>query len=116
MLNAETFATFLSNDWLDDQNIDMLMEELKGHIQLDPELARTTAIFPLVFQQIVRTAAKRGGAYSHPLLERLRCLVNRGVHHLYFPVNSYGVHWIPFMVGFGAAIIRHGEYSVPRFP
>ena len=69
--NMETFATFLSNDWLGDQNIDMLMEELKGCIQINPELACTTAIFPLVFQQIIHMAAKCGGAYSHPLLEHL---------------------------------------------
>ncbi|CDO76140.1 hypothetical protein BN946_scf185027.g3 [Trametes cinnabarina] len=95
--SAENLALLLSDEWLDDELINMLVQELFQHAQLNPRLSRTVAILPLALQQVVHNAVTRR-TYSHLLLERCKHYIISRHQKLYFPVNISGVHWIPCMV------------------
>lgn len=40
----------LSDNWLDDEIIDMTMHDLVAHVHLDPKLSKTTVVAPLCLQ------------------------------------------------------------------
>lgn len=106
---AENLAILLSEEWLDDEVINMLVQEIYARARLNPKLSREVAVLPLALQQVVRNAAMRHD-YTHPLLDRCKRLIANGRQRIYFPVNVGGVHWVPCMVDVEAKVIRYGKW------
>ncbi|KAL7281612.1 hypothetical protein ACG7TL_004929 [Trametes sanguinea] len=105
---AENLALLLSEQWLDDELINMLVQELFQRTHLDPKLSRTVALLPLAFQQVLHKAAAKQ-TYSHPLLERCKHYISGGRQRFYFPVNVGGVHWVSCMIDFEENVICYGD-------
>ncbi|OSC96522.1 hypothetical protein PYCCODRAFT_1379012 [Trametes coccinea BRFM310] len=105
---AENLALLLSEQWLDDELINMLVQELFQRTHLDPKLSRTVALLPLPFQQVLHKAAAKQ-TYSHPLLERCKHYISGGRQRFYFPVNVGGVHWVSCMIDFEENVICYGD-------
>ena len=105
---TETLAGLLSDDWLDDEHLNMLFEELYSRVRLHPKLQKTVAIFPLVLQQVMRNAVQKN-TYDHKLLVQVRRLVKAGRTQIYFSVNIGQSHWVPFMLDLKDQVVRYGE-------
>ncbi|KAI0629632.1 hypothetical protein C8Q77DRAFT_1065756 [Trametes polyzona] len=105
---AENLALLLSDQWLDDELINMLLQELYGRARLDPKLSRYVVVLPLALQQVVHNAAAKKD-YTHALLQRCKRYVDTGRRHLYFPVNIGNAHWVPCMIDFEDEAIRYGD-------
>ncbi|OJT07821.1 hypothetical protein TRAPUB_1281 [Trametes pubescens] len=106
--SAENLAGLLSEDWLDDEHINMLLQEVYSRARLDPTLSRKVAVLPLVLQQVISNARMRSN-WTHPLLDRCSRYITSGRKHLYFPVNVGGVHWVPCVIDFEAQVVRYGD-------
>jgi hypothetical protein len=101
----------LSNAWLSDDHIDMMMADLSARVAADPELAQKILIAPLAFSQAVKdsTAKKTYQRKDTPLLARYEDHIKaKGLSSLYFPVHIHGNHWIAGMIDFKQALIGTG--------
>lgn len=105
---AENLAKLLSEMWLDDEHVNMLVQEIYARVRLVPKLARDVVVLPLAFQQVLRNAHESGN-YNRPLLDRCKCYVNGGRQRIYFPVNIGGVHWVPCVLDFRTKSIHYGK-------
>lgn len=54
---AESFATLLTDNWLDDELINMLAEDLYIHARMDSALTDVAVVLPLSFQHVVQHMA-----------------------------------------------------------
>ncbi|KAK6984674.1 hypothetical protein R3P38DRAFT_2806295 [Favolaschia claudopus] len=70
----------LSNAWLSDDHIDMMMTDLSARLAAEPELAQRVLIAPLAFSRT-------------------------GLTELHFPIHIHGNHWIAGTVDFKQRLI-----------
>ncbi len=106
--SADNLARLLSDDWLDDELVNMLTQGIYARARLDPALAFDVVVLPLALQQVLRNAATQNN-YDHTLLRRGNGHITRGRSRLYFPVNLKGVHWVPCMIDMKERAIRYGQ-------
>ena len=107
----ENLTTLLSDNWIDDETINMTMFHLAAQVRLDAELQKTTVVASLNLQLQINHAFKTGDyrRQSVPLLFRYTELFKENKRtYLYFPAHIGGNHWVPFFVDFKTEIIQHG--------
>jgi hypothetical protein len=107
----ENLAVLLSDNWVDDEIVNMMMFDLAACVRLDPELQTTTVIAALNLQMHIRRAYDTGdySEESVPLLCRYTKLFKEEKRsRLYFPAHINGNHWVPFLIDFKNETIRHG--------
>ena len=105
---ADTLAGLLSDQWLNDEHINMLFEELYSRVRLDASLGKKIVVFPLTFQAVMRNAVQKK-AYDHKLLNQCKRFVKCGRTKIYFPVNVDESHWVPCMIDLEENKFRYGE-------
>ena len=106
----ENFTVLLSDNWIDNDTIDMMMFDLAAHVCLNPELRKTTVVDALNLQMHIHRAYNTGNyrKESVPLLSHYSQLFKEKKHsHLYFPVHINGNHWVPFLIDFKNKTICH---------
>ena len=104
-------AILLSDNWIDDDIINMMMFYLAAQVRLDAELQKTTVVAALNLQLHINRAYKTGdySKASVPLLCRYTELFKEKKRtYLYFPAHIGGNHWVPFFIDFKTETIRHG--------
>ncbi len=104
---AETLAGLLSDEWLNDEHINMLFEELYTRVRLDGVLGKTVVVFSLAFQSIIRNAVQKK-SYTHKLLSQFKRYVKSGRTKVYFPVNVGHTHWVPCLLDLDENVICYG--------
>ena len=107
----QNLAILLSDNWIDDDIINMMMFYLAAQVRLDPELQKTTVVASLTLQLHINRAYETGdySKGSVPLLCRYTELFKEKKRtYLYFPAHIGGNHWVPFFVDFKTETIRHG--------
>ncbi|KAJ6548850.1 hypothetical protein B0H19DRAFT_1074654 [Mycena capillaripes] len=90
-------SIILSNAWLSDDHIDMMMADLSARVVAAPELAQKVMIAPLAFSQAIKDT---------PLLARYENHIkSKGLIELHFPLHIHGNHWIAGKVDFKQHLI-----------
>ena len=107
----ENLAVLLSDKWIDNETIDMMMFNLAARVRLDSELRKTSVVATLSLQMHISRAYNTGdySKESVPLLSRYTKLFKeKKCSHLYFPAHINKNHWVPFLIDFKKEIIQHG--------
>lgn len=103
---------FLSNNWLSDTHIDLMLEVLT--VRLERETAYNDVIIaPTAFQQILRIAynqrdEKKGHTY-HMLEQYREELFRHEKRRLFFVGHVNGNHWVAWKVDFSSRTMGHGQ-------
>lgn len=107
----DSLATLLSDAWLDDELIDMLMTYLSTRVSQKRDLAAQLSIATLSFQHcILACYSSKNTASSVPaVLCEVKKNLSDGIHQLYFLANLDNLHWIAFWIDFRAKTVRYGE-------
>lgn len=111
-----SLCQILSWNWLSDDHIDMMMEDLAHRVSLDPGLVGKVIVAPLSFSAAIKKDPS-GGPDSYtkkktPLLYLYEHKVkNEGVEKLYYPIHIHDNHWIAAVIDFERKIYGYGEYS-----
>ncbi|KAJ7143457.1 hypothetical protein C8R46DRAFT_1316074, partial [Mycena filopes] len=105
-------ALILSNAWLSDDHIDMMMADLSARVASDPKLADTLLIAPLAFANAIASGATKK-SYTReqtPLLARYEDHIKtKRLTELLFPVHINDNHWIAGHVDFEKGLIGTGD-------
>ncbi|KAJ7691884.1 hypothetical protein B0H17DRAFT_1133424 [Mycena rosella] len=115
--NWTTFnlAIILSNAWLTDNHIDMMMADLSARVEADPSLANTVLIAPLDFSVAITNGAtaKTYDRQTSTLLARYEQQIKKKeLVQLYFPLHVHKNHWIPGLVDFKEDLIGTSDSHV----
>jgi hypothetical protein len=105
------FSKLLRNEWISDDLINMMMEDLSFRARTNPNIASNIKIGTVPLSQaIVRAAVNRTYTKrSVPLLYRYECAVTSSeCSQLYFPAHVHGNHWIAIKVDFKKRDISYG--------
>ncbi|KAJ6573789.1 hypothetical protein DFH09DRAFT_915806 [Mycena vulgaris] len=108
-------ALFLSNAWLTDDHIDMMIADLSARVAADPELADKVLIAPLAFAVAIMNSAtaKTYDRQTSTLLARYtEEIKTKGLTHLYFPLHVHTNHWIAGLVDLKQGLIGTGDSRV----
>ena len=105
--NTRELCTFLSNGWLNDNHIDMMIESLLREL----DATEKVTIAPCHFAtQIVEWATGKGNNQGHGLRHQYQKLVKeKKLHKLFFPVHIQSNHWIGAFVDFVEGKVGYGE-------
>jgi hypothetical protein len=91
----KNFIVLLSDNWIDNNTIDMIMFNLAACVRLDPELRRTTVVAALNLQMHIHRAYNTRN-YSKESVPLLSCYTQlfkeKKRSHLYFPAQINGNH------------------------
>ncbi|KAJ7101505.1 hypothetical protein B0H15DRAFT_769608 [Mycena belliarum] len=112
-------ATVLSNAWLSDDHIDMMMIDLSARVAADPALAAKLIVAPLAFSQAIKNAAqkKKYTREDTPLLARYEQHIKKThLTQLYFPMHVNANHWIVGFMDFEQGLIGTGDSRVGKSP
>lgn len=101
--STQKFCQLLSNHWLCDDIMELLVDDLQTRLKNDPVRAEKTIIAPSTFYRIFAPAQERG--YHNDMLprclKRIEHLINnKGVQYLYIPVLVNKNHEIAVYVDF----------------
>ena len=107
----ENLVRLLSDNWIDDEIINMSMNDIAARVYLDPVLSKTTAVATLALQNEMEKAFKSGDYSACVLLNRLAEEFKEGKHRrwLYFPAHVNQNHWVAMLIDFEAKMIWYGE-------
>ncbi|TFY61180.1 hypothetical protein EVJ58_g4673 [Rhodofomes roseus] len=117
--SVAVLALLVSDEWLNDDIIDMFMSYFGRQARLDSSLRRSVVVAPLAFSHAIASAAaentngSRYGELARPLLKHYKALLSEhGRSDLYFPVNVDQQHWVALHVDFNKKTISYGMYIV----
>lgn len=102
----------LSDKWLDDDIVDMMMFELATCVQLNLKLSRTTVIATLTLQTHINRAVQSGNYRRTEvlLLSRYTELFKKKQRtYLFFPAHINSNHWVAFFINFEKETLCYGE-------
>jgi hypothetical protein len=108
---AETLTQLLSDQWFNDELINMLMRTLSERARLDPHHSKSVVIAPLAFAaSLIRAhTSKDYDKKSERLLWRYKEMFKSGGRQfLYFPVHTGGNHWVAFRSDFKEKSLCYG--------
>ena len=107
----ENLVHLLSDNWIDDEIVNMSMNDIAARVYLDPVLSKTTAVATLALQNEMEKAFKSGDYSACVLLNRLAEEFKEGKHRrwLYFPAHVNQNHWVAMLIDFEAKMIWYGE-------
>lgn len=107
-----SLSSFLSFEWLSDDHLNMMSEELSTHVASDPVLATKYIIAPLGFSRELISASKFK-TYSRkdtPLLCRYADHIKeKNLERLYFGFNVSNRHWVTAFVDFKSKHFGFGK-------
>ncbi|KAI0828201.1 hypothetical protein BC628DRAFT_1417790 [Trametes gibbosa] len=109
--DIQALSTLLSDSWLNDDHIDILMACLSLQANKIPILAQSVAVLSLAFQRAIKIAVGRK-TYEDDMprfLKDCQRIVEEGVQQLYFPLHVDGAHWVACMLDFKIGVIRYGD-------
>ncbi|KAI0037576.1 hypothetical protein FA95DRAFT_1614075 [Auriscalpium vulgare] len=107
----------LGNDWMSDELINMMFEQLASRVRLQTELTTRVVVAPLAFSEAVKrlTKATTYSPADAPLLRMYEELVyDGGRTTIYCPVHVRGNHWVAVEIDFLSRTFACGdslEYS-----
>ena len=108
-VRSNELTAFFGTRWLKDNHIDMMVEEMNGHITTSPNLMGRVAVAPAFFAADIMTVSKTSCARS-TLLSRYEKSVKEGkVRMIYFPVNVHNSHWIVAYIDIQNSRVGYGE-------
>ncbi|KAJ3007533.1 hypothetical protein NUW54_g3516 [Trametes sanguinea] len=90
---TETLSMLLSDKWLDDEMIDMLVTDIANRALGIPSISATTVVTTLAFQHSTLKVRLMEGAKKR----------------LFFPANIDNCHWIAFCIDFESETISYGD-------
>ncbi|KII84575.1 hypothetical protein PLICRDRAFT_167537 [Plicaturopsis crispa FD-325 SS-3] len=109
-----SLTSILSNSWLSDDHIDMMMADLARRVDADPKLRATVMIAQTDFCRAVESAGtkRQYTKKQTPTLCRYEAdIKKRKIRHLYFPVFVGGNHWIAGCIDFVEHRISYDSLS-----
>ncbi|KAH7918522.1 hypothetical protein BV22DRAFT_1051683 [Leucogyrophana mollusca] len=109
-LGVETLAPLLSEQWLDDDIINLAMHHLRERVHLFPDISKSTIIAPLQFSTNLVSADSHpyAQAVALPHLRHYTSVLKSGQHTiLYFPGHINNNHWVAFCVDFNRRSLRY---------
>jgi hypothetical protein len=109
LTTMETLTILLSDRWLDDEIMDMLLANIAARTRTDPKLAHI-AVTPISFHLRLHDGYKKR-AYGKAFvteLHRYKAYVSKGKTILYMSVNIGGSHWVPFCIDFKKRQFSYG--------
>jgi len=112
MCPKHSLTRLLSDDWIDDEIVNMTMHDLAARVRLDPKLSKTTIVANLALQNNIRKAfeSKDYSKKSAGLLYRYTELFKSGKWKcLYFPTHVDENHWVPMLIDFEEKTICYGK-------
>lgn len=109
-----TLSLILTWEWLTDDHIDIMMEDLAYRVSLDPELAEKVIVAPLAFSEAIKKSPKGGYTKEKtPLLYLYEKKIREGkIEKLYYPMHIHGNHWIAGVIDFKRKVFGFGEHGV----
>jgi Ulp1 family protease len=108
-VQSDELTAFFGTRWLNDNHIDMMVEEMNGHITTSPNLVGRVAVAPAFFVTDIMTISKASHARS-ALLSRYEKSVKEGkVRMIYCPVNVHNNHWIMAYIDIQNSRVGYGE-------
>jgi hypothetical protein len=109
-------SIILSNAWLLDDHIDMMMADLSARVAANSELATKILIAPLAFSQAIKNGVgKNYQRKDTPLLARYEEHIKQiGLIELHFPIHIHGNHWIAGVIDFKQNLIGTGTSDKSR--
>jgi hypothetical protein len=105
----------LSDEWMDDEIVDMTMHDLATRVRLDPELSKTTVVASLSLQSNIEQVFRTGdySKTSVPLLYRYtEMLKGQKWKMLYLPTHVNKNHWVPMRLDFENRTLEYGEQHI----
>ncbi|KAH7906400.1 hypothetical protein BJ138DRAFT_1016289 [Hygrophoropsis aurantiaca] len=111
-LGIETLAPLLSEQWLDDDIINMAMNHLNTRTHLHRNISKTTIIAPLQFSANLISADRypQAQAVALPYMHHYTEIFKSGQRTiLYFPAHVNNNHWIALCVDFDQKTLRYGQ-------
>ncbi|KAI0664773.1 hypothetical protein C8Q70DRAFT_904467 [Cubamyces menziesii] len=99
---TDALARLLSDQWLDDEAVDMLTTNLANRVLANPELSCNTIVTTLAFQHCVMATYVHGRPIEQDsMLHALKARLDDGQKkRLFFPINVDNNHWVAFCVNF----------------
>ena len=97
-------APFLGTNWLNDDHINMMVEDINHRISLNKNLRGKILVAPLVFATNIQL--NRGSKYLDRIVQMV---ASKELEKLYFPVNINENHWITAYVDFTAHSFGYGR-------
>ena len=115
-VSSSVLSALLSTVWLSDEHINMMMEELRMRLALDPDLSLKVIIVSLAFQIQINNNAKvkTYTKNNSPLLHRYHKRIEEGLEKIYFPINVNGDHWIAGVVDLQTRSVGYGMNHFPQ--
>ncbi|KAH7905193.1 hypothetical protein BJ138DRAFT_1130617 [Hygrophoropsis aurantiaca] len=111
-LGVETLVPLLSDDWLDDDIINLAMHHLTERMHLFPTISKSTIIAPLSFSAnlVAATNNLNVNTVSFRFLQHYTAIFKNGQRTiLYFPAHINNNHWIVFCIDFIQKSLRYGD-------
>lgn len=109
----QNLARLLSDNWIDDELMNMATNELAARVHLDPVRSKTTLVAPLSLQHGIENA-HRTGDYTRSggvALHRYSEIFKAGMREeLYFATHVNNNHWVPMHINFNTRRLRYGQH------
>ncbi|KAI0671454.1 hypothetical protein C8Q78DRAFT_1153176 [Trametes maxima] len=109
-----TLANLLSDEWLDDELIDMLFTHLSERVAQDTTSDGGTIVGTLAFLHCISAVygRKEPSGSTAVLVQLKTCILHEGAKRLYFPANLDNRHWVAFCIDFEKKRISFGDSLV----
>lgn len=108
---VRTLLRLLSDEWLDDEIINMSMRLLSTRCRSDEQKRTSIIIAPLSFWSLIQSSDGRG-SFGNALLRRYKHLIQEGGRtRLYFPSHINNNHWVPFEIDFTRRTVAYGKHK-----
>ena len=102
------FSRLVSEEWLDDNLVDMMMYHLAARAHCDPQIAGSVIIDTLAFPTALLVGAATEDFTSHILKSHVTSVHTSGRKQLFFPFHHGNNHWLAFMIDFANRKVWYG--------
>ena len=102
------FSRLVSDMWLDDNLIDMMMHHLAARARCDPQISGLVIIDTLAFPAALLAGAAKKDFTSHILKSHATLVHTSGRKQLFFPFHHGTNHWLAFMIDFTNSTVQYG--------
>lgn len=120
--SATSLSTFLSRDWLSSAHVQMMLDVLKDHPNLPPDVTlHGSTLLDYIQASYVesRDQDKPQGLHALPLwLRKTSQTLFMGKGRIGAPVHVHGNHWVSIVVNFSEHAILYGDpagHPMPAF-
>lgn len=108
--STKTLTKLLGEEWLDDDHMDMMIDDLSSRITKNPNLQSKVMVTPFCFAYKIATNGTQNVPNRKSLLYRYECLFKENqLEKLYFPIHVNENHWIAGFIDFIEQKVGYGE-------